>query len=78
MLQGEGSDGGSGGESPAAADGDNPGDAGGPADGGHGSRKESPGRLGRYLNAAHALKLFSNVAKVDYCMARDQFFNYTS
>ncbi|KAA8590329.1 hypothetical protein FQN60_014263, partial [Etheostoma spectabile] len=33
--------------SPAAADGDHPGDAGGPAGGQHGTREEDPGGLGR-------------------------------
>lgn len=54
VLQGEGGDGGSGGESPAAADGDHSGDAGGPARGQHGCREEDPGRLGRYMNTAHS------------------------
>lgn len=58
MLQGEGCDGGSGGESPAAADGDNSGDAGGPAGGQHGTREEEPGGLGRYMNAARTHWLF--------------------
>lgn len=62
VPQGEGSDGRSGGEPPAAADGDNSGDAGGPAGGGHESRKESPGRLGRYPTAARSQRLFYNVA----------------
>lgn len=47
VLQGEGRDGGPGGESPAAADGDNSGDAGGPADGGDGTTEEAPRQLGR-------------------------------
>lgn len=47
VLQGKGCDGGPGGESPAAADGDNSGDAGGSADGGDGSREENAGQLGR-------------------------------
>ena len=49
MAQGEGGDGGPGGEPPAAADGDNPGHAGGPAGRGHDSGKERPGRLGGYV-----------------------------
>lgn len=42
VPQGEWSDGGSGGESSAAADGDNSGDAGRPAGGGDSSREETP------------------------------------
>lgn len=48
VLQGEGRDGGPGGEPPPAADGDHSGDAGGQAGGGHGTREQEPGRLGRY------------------------------
>lgn len=47
VLQGKRSDAGSGGESPAAADGDNSGDAGRPAGGGDGSREEAARQVGR-------------------------------
>lgn len=47
VPQGERSDSRSGGESSAAADGDNSGDAGRPTGGGDGFREESPKRLGR-------------------------------
>lgn len=52
VFQAEGRVGGSGGESPAAADGDNSGDAGGPAGRRRDSREEEPGRLGRYTSTA--------------------------
>lgn len=62
MFQGEGCDGGSGGEPPAAADGDNSGDAGGPAGGRHCSGEEDRGRLGRYVNTWRSQRLLYNVA----------------
>lgn len=52
VFQAEGRVGGSGGESPAAADRDNSGDAGGPAGRRRDSREEEPGRLGRYTSTA--------------------------
>jgi len=78
VFQGGGRDGGPGGESPAAADGDHPRDAGGPASGPHGAGGEDPGGLGRWEEAELPSALNSTLSHRECFLKLERRRSYTT